>query len=96
MPPPTRLLVCMGRLEARSSARPSGAQALVRPSFLQSAFQSQSCSSGVVQARAAVRQQLLQAVVEDSVGRGEAAGAAAVLFQAMAAAEEQARAGADE
>ena len=39
---------------------------------------------------------LLQAVVEDSVGRGEAAGAAAVLFQAMAVAEEQARAGADE
>ena len=50
----------------------------------------------MAQARAAVRQQLLQVVVEDSMGRGEAAGAAAVLFQAMAAAEEQARAGADE
>ena len=86
----------MGRLEARSSARPSGAQALVRSNPLQSAFGRSKGRCGVAQARAAVRQQLLQAVVEDSVGRGEAAGAAAVLFQAMAVAEEQARAGADE
>jgi hypothetical protein len=45
---------------------------------------------------ASVKLALLQAIVEDSLMRGDAAGAAAVLFHAMDASEEQSRAGAEE
>ena len=45
---------------------------------------------------ASVKLALLQAIVEDSLMRGDAAGVAAVLFHAMDASEEQSRAGAEE